>query len=183
MKNTAILMTLSLFSLTAWGQFNRSETGISAQIYSKELTEFMVKEFIINEIIDIPEKKVLDFDILTLTASKSGELTTVIYECKALNKKGCILAFWDQYINDFSLRYKGYAFRNFDFSEAKLLLDSLESVLEQKKNIINYNNDELTKNAVFKWNDVTFVFYKNEVAANLISVRKKTHLFSKISYI
>jgi hypothetical protein len=172
MTNIKLLLSIGLLTagLMTYGQ---QSGGLFAQEYSKELTEFMAKEFIINEVLNVPNKEVIDFEIYSLTAAKSGELTTVIYNCKALNKRGLVLVFWNSYINEFNLKYKGYAFRNFDFEDAKQFLESIEIVMEQKKNLINYDNENLSKNAIFKWDDIVFVFYKGDLVtstSNLIRV-------------
>ena len=151
--------------------FGQASDGILSQAYSKEITEYKVKEFIIREILQIPDKKTIEVEINALTASKSGELTTVIYDCKELNKRGLVFGFWNAYTNQFNVVYKGYAFKNFDFEKAKELLDNIETVLEEKKAILSWdNNEDLAKNALYKFDDIIFIFYKGEMGSNLIRV-------------
>lgn len=153
------------------GQINLNQGGIFSQTYSKEITEYKVKTFIVNEILQIPENKVIELEVDAITASKSGELTTVVYRCKELNKSGLILVFWSEYLNSFNLKYKGYAFKNLEFQQANTLLENLDNVLEEKKSIIAFdNNENLVKNGIYKFDDVTFIFYKGDLSANLIRV-------------
>lgn len=149
----------------------RGEAGLLSQSFSKLITEYRVKEFIVSELLDVPNKQVLEVEIDALTASASGELTTVIYYCRELNKKGLVFGFWDARVNDFNVRFKGYAFKHFDFETANELINNLDYVLEEKKSIIQLdNNAGLSKNAIYKFDDVTFIFYKSELGANLIRV-------------
>ena len=39
-----------------------------------------------------------------------------------------------------------------------------------KKTRLSVGNDDLSKNAVYKWDDVSFLFYKNDIGSNLIRV-------------
>lgn len=171
MKNIVLVIWFLTITKFVQCQVNMMQGGILSQSYSKEITQYRVKEFIIREILQVPERKVIEVEINALTASKSGELTTVIYECKELKKRGLVFSFWNEHVNQYNLNYKGYAFRNFDFESAKILMDSLESVLDQKKAILAYdNNEDLAKNAIFKYEDLIFIFYKDETGSNLIRV-------------
>jgi hypothetical protein len=171
MNRYLIIIASSMICCISWGQVKPIEGGIFSQMYSKEITEYRAKEYIVNEILQVPNKNIIEFEIISLTASKSGELTTVIYDCKALKKRGLIFAFWNEQINDFNTPYKGYAFKNFNYGEAKQFLDSISIVLEQKKGILSLdNNENLSKNVAYKWDDLTFVFYKGDIGGNLIRV-------------
>lgn len=163
-------LILLLFSGELYSQINPFEGGILSQAYSKELTEYRSKEFIIREILEVPDRSIIDLEIDALTASASGEITTIIYNCKSSNVKGLLFVFWSDRVNEFSLRYKGYSFKNLDYRVAKDLLDNLDSVLEEKKAIMSYENENLSKNAVYKWDDLYFLFYKGSSGSNLIRV-------------
>ena len=171
MKFTFTLLFLTTFFLVS-AQVSTTEGGLlGGQLFSKEITESRVKEFIVSELLELPNKKLLEVEIDGLTASASGELTTVIYSCKELNKKAMIFGFWNLYVNEFNVRYKGYAFKHFDFGTANELVNSLDEVLDEKKSIIKLkDNQGLSTNAVYKFDDVTFIFYKNELGSNLIRV-------------
>jgi hypothetical protein len=170
MRYTILLILLNV-SFLATAQINATEGGLFSQVFSKEITEYRVKQFIIDELLDLPNKQVVEVEIDALTASASGELTTVVYYCKELNKKGLVFGFWNPYVNDFNLRYKGYAFKHFDYNVAIELITNLEKVLEEKKSIISLDNNQgLSKNAIYKFGDVSFIFYKSDIGSNLIRV-------------
>ncbi len=82
-----------------------------------------------------------------------------------------IFGFWNPYVNEFNLRYKGYAFKHFEFETANELIANLDQVLEEKKSIIRLDDNQgLSKNAVYVFDDITFIFYKNELGSNLVRV-------------
>jgi hypothetical protein len=168
MKYFIVSTLLVLLSPTLYGQIKPTEGGIFSQLYGKEITEYKSKEYIVNEILEVPNKQLIDIEIDAITASKSGELTVIIYNCELQKKRGLVFVFWSDQLNEFNVRYKGYAFRHFEYSAAKDMLNNLETVLEQKKAILTFENGNLSKNAVYKWDDVNFLFYKNEFGSNLI---------------
>ena len=170
MKRELLTLILLVPGLLLFGQVNSIHGGVFAQSYSKEITEYRVKEFIIRDILQIPDKQTIEVHINALTASKSGQLTTIIYDCKELAKRGLVFGFWNDQINDFNLRYQGYAFKNFEFEKSKDLLDNLEKVLEEKNDILSAGNEDLSKNALYKFDDIIFIFYKDVFGANQIRV-------------
>ena len=152
-------------SLVIYGQ-----NIITPLAFIKDESEYQAKEYIIKEILNTPNKEIIDLEVSTLIGAMSGELTTVIYNCESLQKKGLLFVFWSDQFDEFGLRYKGYAFRHFEYAEAKVLLSDLEMVLEQKKSILSFDNDNFSKNAVYKWDDISFIFYKNDTFVNLVRV-------------
>jgi len=160
-----------IFSVSVFGQVNPAQGGLFSQTYSKEISEYRIKEFIVKEVLQVPDKRTIEVDINSLTTSKSVELTTVIYDCAALNKQELIFSFWNEYTNQYNVNYTGYAFKNFDFEKAKELLDDLDRVQEEKSAILKLvNNEYLDKNAVYKFEDIKFIFYTDELGSNLIRV-------------
>lgn len=116
------LLTLAIFS---FGQVKQSQSILLSQEWSKEITEYRVKEYIVSEILQIKEGQPAEVYINALTASFSGELTAVIYDSKSLGKRGLIFCFWNDYFNEFDTRYQGYGFKVLEFEEAKNLLIEL----------------------------------------------------------
>jgi len=153
-----------------WAQGNPSQGRTFSNSFSREAAEYRVKEFLVREVIEIPENKTIEISINALTASRSGELTTIIYDCKQLGKSGLVFGFWSDYVKESNQKYQGYAFKNFDLEKAKDLLDNLDRVLEEKRSILPYGSEDLSKNALFKFEDTTFIFYKDNLDANLIRV-------------
>jgi hypothetical protein len=64
----------------------QTNQGLLSQEESKLITEYKCKDFIINKVIAVPDKKSTEVYIDAITSSKSGELTTVIYFCESLDK-------------------------------------------------------------------------------------------------
>ncbi len=160
-----ILLTGTIHSLC--GQVNQNRTSSS---FNKEVAEYRVKEYLVREVLEIPDKKTIEISINALTASKSGELTAIIYDCKELGKSGLVFGFWSEYIKETNQKYQGFAFKNFEVEKAKDLLDNLDRAVDEKKDILPYGMDDLSKNALFRFEDVIFIFYKDNLDANLIRV-------------
>jgi hypothetical protein len=156
-KHLFLLQFFLLFlNSNTWGQVKPSEGGVFSQMYSKEITEYRAKEYIVNEILNVPNRKAIDVEISALTASKSGELTSVVYNCPQLKKGGLLFCFYNERINEFSLRYNGYAFSYYEFEKAKELFYIIDSLFYQKEGFL-VNNDY---NTIYKWDDVTLVLYQ-----------------------
>jgi len=169
MRNYFLAIFLFATVNLLFGQVNNSGRA-SSNSFTREAAEYRVKEFLVREVLEIPENKTIEISINALTASRSGELTTIIYDCKQLGKSGLVFGFWSDYIKESNQKYQGYAFKNFDLEKAKDLLDNLDKVLEEKRNILPYGSEDLSKNALFKFEDTIFIFYKDNLDANLIRV-------------
>jgi hypothetical protein len=162
-----ILLLATINSLFA--QINNQGRAVSNS-FTKDAAEYRVKEFLVRDVLEIPENRTIEISINALTASRSGELTTIIYDCKQLGKSGLVFGFWSDYIKESNQKYQGYAFKNFDLEKAKDLLDNLDKVLEEKRYILPYGSEDLSKNVLFKFEDTIFIFYKDNLDANLIRV-------------
>lgn len=128
---------------------------VLSQEYCKQITEYYCKQYIVDEVLQVPDRKSVGIYIHPITAAKSGELTTVLYQCDSLHKKGLVFAFWNDYSTGIILPFKGYGFYNLDFEQAKELLNSLESLVDQENKIL----DDTPGNLVYKSDDLTFLFY------------------------
>lgn len=168
-SSTLILLILSC--LPIYAQVG-SEQGLFAQLYSKEITEYKVKVFIADELIDQNENEPLPVTIESLTASSTGELTTVFYENLKTNEKGLIFAFYEPYVNDYNLKYKGYAFRHFSETEALEMLELVENVKESDSLDV-YSGDD--KNVFVKYKDINFLFYRDSHGLKKIRVLWKSY--------
>jgi hypothetical protein len=123
----------------------------------KEITEYYCKQYIVDEILKIPDRQSIGVYIYAITAAKSGEITTVLYECPSLNKKGVVFAFWNDYSNGILPSIKGYGFYNLELEDAKELFNHLESLMDKENKILT----EYTGNLAYKSNDLTFLFYNS----------------------
>ena len=157
-----IIIIVFKFNLVA----QNTTEGIAGQDYSKGFTEFVIKEYLITELLNIEEDNLIGIEIDAITASKYGELTTVVYNCEQLNKKGLVFVFWSDTWNEYNTHFKGYAFRNIEYNKAITLFNKLDSVIANKKQILKKG---YTWNAIYRWEDIYFVFY-NEGMANKIRV-------------
>ncbi|MDB9963474.1 hypothetical protein OAD50_00060 [Vicingaceae bacterium] len=115
--------------------------------------------FCIDEIVQ-PENEVLVFiHIDALTASASGELTSVYYNIPSMNKQGLDFAFYNSFFNKYDTKYQVYAFKHFEESEAKKLASSLEYLIDNRKGIKLFDSMDASKNRIYKFDDLTFAFY------------------------
>jgi hypothetical protein len=115
MKKPLLVIISILFST----QLIYCQPGAS-QGWTKTESEFKAKEYLIKTILNINTDKIIDFRIDAITASSSGELSTIVYECNELNKRGVILVFWNNEVNQFNTHYQGYGFKNLDIDSAKI---------------------------------------------------------------
>jgi hypothetical protein len=178
MKKYYILILFDLLYNLSYNQINQSKGGLLSQEFSKELTEYKVKNFIVNEIYQLTENQSINLEVNSITASRSGELTSVVYKCKELEKNGLIFAFYGSFINEFNLSYTGYSFKNFDKEKAKQLFENVENVINKNDSFFNPTPETILSpdlNIVFKFDDLTFIFYKGNLGANLIRVIWKNY--------
>ena len=173
MKKCCMIIIFNIFCKFCFSQINQIQGGIFAQEYSKELTEYRVKTFIVNEIYKLEENQAINLEVNSITASRSGEITSVVYKCKEQEKKGLIFAFYGSYVNEFNLYYTGYAFKNLDKDKAKQLFENIETVINNNDIFFNPPPETITSpdlNIVFKFEDMTFIFYKGNLGTNQIRV-------------
>jgi hypothetical protein len=140
---------LLLISFGARAQYNANNfvytiDKLFAQEYSKEATNYLTKVYISRNVLKLADNDLTGFQIDAITAAKSGELTTVLYNCPKLNQKGMVLVFYN---------YKHYSFYHFEYSEAKTLLDKIAAAVEDNKEVLDEVNT-----SVLKANDIHLIF-------------------------
>ena len=150
MKTIPIILILCILYCSSSGQ---TRGGVLSQEESKKITEYYCKQYIVDEVLKIPDRQSIEVYIDAITASTSGEITTVLYKCSSLKKKGVVLAFWNDYI-DILLPYKGFGFCNLEIEKANILFNDLEALMNQE-NLILAN---ITGNKVFKSDNITLLF-------------------------
>lgn len=151
-KSITAIFTFSLLYSFSFGQ--TTQGGVLSQENSKEISEYYCKQFIVDEILKVPTGQPIRITIDVITAAKSGELATVLYECSTLQKAGLVFAFWNGLWNGIS-PYKGFGFYGFNFDDAKELLDSLEYLMN--KGFTSPTSDSW--NLVYKTKNLTFLFF------------------------
>jgi len=127
-----------------------------AKEYSKELTLYKAKAFVINEIIK-DQTSIVKFEVDPLAAASSGELTTLVYKCDEKKLEGMVLGFYGVYWNNYGVVYQGYAFKNLPRNEAQSLMDKISSVIEDNKDYLKDNPDN--NNIYFTFDDLTVLVY------------------------
>lgn len=153
MKKTFTFLLL-LFSLSVHAQFNANNfTGtiekLFAQEYSKDATAYLTKVYIARQVLKLNDNELTGFELDAVTASKSGELTTVLYNCPKLNQRGLVFVFYN---------YKHYNFYHFEYNEAKIMLDRISSAVEDNKQVLDEVNT-----SVLKANDIHFIFAESSI--------------------
>jgi hypothetical protein len=147
-----LLLLLLCVPLIGFGQ----KTG-GSQYASKRIAEHRAIEFLINDVLGIEEKEVMPFMLESLSASASGEITTLFYYCEAKDKAGLLIGFFNENWVP-GATYERYSFFNLNTYDTKVMLNQLSKVYQ------NWNNGIYgTGNSIyFKINDITFVMDKNK---------------------
>jgi hypothetical protein len=152
-KQAFAILAICLFFYSALGQNNSGK--VLDREANKMTGEYYSKQFIVDEVLKVGDRQIVEFYADAITGAHSGELTTVLYECKSLNKKGVVFVFWNNFVTGNNLRFQGYGFYHIDVEKAKELFNSLEAIMNQKGNALDYSVGNLT----FKADDLTFLFY------------------------
>jgi hypothetical protein len=150
------IITICLFCHSIFGQTRQGD--VLSQEYCKRITEYYCKQYVVDEILNVPDRQGIEVYIDPITAAKSGELTTVLYHCKSLNKRGVVFAFWNDFSTGILPPYKGFGFYNLDLDTATELFNELETLINQDNKVLTYSDGNL----VYKFNELTFVFYKSD---------------------
>lgn len=161
-------LTLFIIFLCSIPTYSQTRQGdILSQERCKEITEYYCKQYIVDEVLEIGDRQSVEIYINPITAAKSGELTTVLYGCSSLNKKGVVFAFWNDYFSGSVLPYKGLGFYNLTFEDAQKLFDNLESLMDQENKILTYSEGNLA----YKSGDLTFLFCNSELMVGSKPIR------------
>ena len=148
MKKTFTLLLLFIsincFAQVSPNDINGSVAKLFAQAFSKDISDYLTKVYVARDILKLNENEITGFEIDAITASKSGELTTVLYNCPKLNQKGLVLVFWNKGL---------YSFYHFEYTDASILLQRISDAIESNKQILDEVNT-----SVLKSNDIHFIF-------------------------
>jgi hypothetical protein len=129
--------------------FANNVDKLFAQEYSKAASEYLTKVYVARNILKLKENELTGFEIDAITAAKSGELTTILYNCPKLNQKGLVFVFY---------AYKQYSFYHFAYDEAKVLLDKISAAVEDNKQVLDEVNT-----SVLKANDIHLIFAESSI--------------------
>ncbi len=142
------------------------------QEYSKEVSQYRAKSFLINQVLGISQD-ILQFEIDALTASSSGELTTLAYKCQMREKEGLIFGFYGNYVNEEGVSYNGYAFKNLPREQAIALLSQISDVMSDYDKYMEEDRDN--NNICFGFDDMVIVIYKTD--EGLVRLRVQWNYF------
>ncbi len=130
-----------------------------AKSYSKEISLFRGKEFLIKEVLG-SSTEVTRFELDPMEAAPSGELTTLYYNCESLKKEGVIFGFYGDYANEFGILLQGYAYKNFNKQQSSELFQKIE---EAKIKNAQYLNDDIDNHNIYiTFEDLTLLIYRKE---------------------
>ena len=132
---------------------------IGVKAYSKEISLFRGKAFIIKEVLGV-NNDITKFELDPMEAASSGELTTLYYNCESLNKEGLVFGFYGDYINEFGLVYQGYSYKNFNKKQGLELLQKIENAKELNAEYLHDDADN--HNVYITYDDLTVLVYRKE---------------------
>lgn len=78
-------LILSCMPIAIFSQVNSNKVWFAKE-YSKEIALYKSKQFLFKNILD-SSPEVIQFEISSLAAASSGELTTLLYKCDSKKRK------------------------------------------------------------------------------------------------
>lgn len=144
--------------ILSWSQISEKNSGIYAKEFSKEISLFKAKSFLMKNILGVSESEVT-FEAYALAASSSGEITSLAYNCERKGKEGLILGFYGEYWNEGGVIFTGYNFKNFDRETAIDFFDKIDKAIEENKKYLIQDNDN--NNVFFSFQDIDVLIYRN----------------------
>ncbi|WP_282074092.1 hypothetical protein [Polaribacter atrinae] len=156
MKKILLILSL-LLSTLSFSQVSVNKGIYFAKEFSKDVSLYKAKNFVMSEILGI-EEKLTKFEIDPLAAASSGELTTLVYKCEEKEISGLVLGFYGDRWNESGVSYQAYAFKNLPLKKALEILSKLEKFIEDESKFLSEDYDN--NNMFFKYEDITFLIYK-----------------------
>lgn len=157
---TFLLSSLSIqsFAQVAKSGYFQIKNGFGAKEFSKELSLFKAKAYLIAEVLKINDENVsTQFSVEPLSASSSGQLTTLIFDCPQKNISGLILGFYGDYWDrsGSGVNFTGYLFKFISDDDARKLFQRIDEEIKLNDNFLkdNANNN----NIVFKFGDMDVI--------------------------
>ena len=159
-KTVIVLIAILIVNSNALNSQISTKQYLGGQAWSKEFTEYKVKQYLSTTILELEHKKTEYVYVDALTASASGELTTVTYQCKDQSKSGIFFTFYNNYITQASLPFDLYGHKNLELSKAIEFLELIEKNFRSMKEGNKSSNkdslyDEVESTTV---NDLVFRF-------------------------
>jgi hypothetical protein len=149
MKIITTLVFILFFKVT-FSQFAH------AKEWSKESSLYKSKDYLIENIFGKTTEPI-KFEVYPLAAASSGELTTLVYKCDSKDLSGLLMAFYGDYWNEQGVIYTGYAFKNITKEKAMIMLDGLDTKINENKDYLFKDPDN--NNFYYSYEDLTFLVY------------------------
>lgn len=150
-----LLIVALILSQAVIAQIPTSSGFVFSKEFSKEISLYKAKAFVMNEIFDASED-VVQFEIDPLAATTSGEITSLVYTCKTKSKEGLLLGFYGDYWNDAGVVYQGFAFKDLPKDKALELLNKITRTIEEQK---EYLSKSIDNNVCFQYDDIIVLIY------------------------
>ena len=146
-----LLLVLLFAPMISFGQLQ--------PLYDKEFAVYYGKFFLMDKVLGLPDSNDYSkFQISPLAASSSREITTIYYKSVEKNKEGLVIGFFDEYWNQSGVTYRGYAFKELNLSEATILINKIDTIIDSEKRFLNAEDD--VNNIYFKFKDITVLIYR-----------------------
>lgn len=157
MKFKLSIVLVILLNSQIYSQVRVSNNNIwTAKEFSKEISLFKSKEFLFSSVLGSSEQ-VVQFEVTSLAAANSGELTTLLYKCESKLKEGLILGFYGDYWNESGVLYQGYSFKHLEKDKAIQLLNKIEKSLKDNNKFLEDKSDN--NNIYFKFDDMEILIW------------------------
>ncbi len=153
---------IAIITLQASAQIAGGPTAVSyfvAKEFSKDIALYRAKDFVVKNILGKTDA-VVEFEMDPLAATASGEVTSLVYNCKALKKEGLILGFFGNRWNEAGVVYQAYAFKELPSNKAIALMNKIDAVIKDKSKYLNAEPN--SNNIYFSYDDMTFIITVKE---------------------
>lgn len=170
-KNLTMKLKLTVLMFLCFVKISFSQISVvqggalGAKEFSKEISLYKAKSFVISEIIGQHSSGMIEFKIDPLAASNSGEITSLVYRCESLHKEGLILGFYGDRWNDAGVIYKSYAFKNLPVEDAREFIDRIEQVYDSAFKFMQADNDN--NNVYFSFEGIGILMYSTSPGIKL----------------
>lgn len=154
-----IILLMCLATINAFCQVRQTDDNFfQAKEFSKDIALFKAKEFVMEKIIGVTTE-LTKFEIDPLAASSSGQLTSLVYSCKEKNLSGLVLGFYGDRWNQAGVVYQAYSFKHLTEVKAIELLNKIDNFMSENLKYLNSSSDN--NNIFFKYDDMTFLIYRD----------------------
>ncbi|HPI11674.1 MAG TPA: hypothetical protein PLK63_11580 [Catalimonadaceae bacterium] len=152
MKLKLLIILILALPCKSYSQLpSEANNFLYAKEFSKEIALFNTKSFLFRDVLGI-SSDIVQFEVIPLAASNSGELTTLLYRCESKNKEGLVLGFYGNYWNKFGAVYQGFSFKNLEKEKAIEFLNRIQSAMDDNEKFLFQEADN--NNIYFRYDDI-----------------------------